>query len=186
MRHVTLHRPLFFSAAFESFRPLALFVDGASCSVRWDEGTATLRMKMDLLSPNPNMWDHAAYRIMFSTHPHAKDGWCIYPTYDYTHCLVDSIENITHSMCTLEFETRQAKDGKPHTIIAESSAVFFRWSERSCGQAPTTGLSKRWTSSTRTPGSTLAAPSRTMSSRSAGSTGWRRAGMSTDGMTRGC
>ena len=41
------------------------------------------------------MWDHAAYRIMFSAHPHAGDKWCIYPTYDYTHCLVDSIENVT-------------------------------------------------------------------------------------------
>ena len=83
----------------------------------WDEGTATLRMKMDLMSPNPNMWDHAAYRIMFSAHPHAGDKWCIYPTYDYTHCLVDSIENITHSMCTLEFETRQSKDGSYHWLV---------------------------------------------------------------------
>lgn len=93
-----------------------MLFDQMRCGL-WDEGTATLRMKMDLLSPNPNMWDHAAYRIMFSAHPHAKDKWCIYPTYDYTHCLVDSIENVTHSMCTLEFETRQSKDGSYHWLV---------------------------------------------------------------------
>ena len=64
-------------------------------------------MKMDLTSPNPNMWDHAAYRVLFTEHPHSTDKWCIYPTYDYTHCLCDTLENVTHSMCTLEFETRQ-------------------------------------------------------------------------------
>ena len=58
---------------------LELF-DQMRCGL-WDEGTATLRMKMDLMSPNPNMWDHAAYRIMFSAHPHSGDKWCIYPTY---------------------------------------------------------------------------------------------------------
>ena len=93
-----------------------MLFDQMRCGL-WDEGTATLRMKMDLMSPNPNMWDHAAYRIMFSAHPHAGDKWCIYPTYDYTHCLVDSIENITHSMCTLEFETRQSKDGSYHWLV---------------------------------------------------------------------
>eukprot|EP01129_Flabellula_baltica_P010716 TRINITY_DN4558_c0_g1_i1.p1 TRINITY_DN4558_c0_g1~~TRINITY_DN4558_c0_g1_i1.p1 ORF type:complete len:835 (+),score=210.89 TRINITY_DN4558_c0_g1_i1:1691-4195(+) len=70
------------------------------------EGEATLRMKMDYLSPNPSMWDHVAYRIKFVPHPHAGGDWCIYPSYDFTHCIVDSIENITHSLCTLEFESR--------------------------------------------------------------------------------
>ena len=54
------------------------------------------------------MWDLIAYRVKFARHPHAGDAWCIYPSYDYTHCLVDALENITHSLCTLEFETRRA------------------------------------------------------------------------------
>ena len=73
-----------------------------------DEGKATLRMKMDHKNANYNMFDLIAYRIKFTPHPHAGDKWCIYPSYDYTHCLVDALENITHSLCTLEFETRRA------------------------------------------------------------------------------
>ncbi|KAH7440393.1 hypothetical protein KP509_04G104900 [Ceratopteris richardii] len=72
-----------------------------------DEGKATLRMKQDMKSENPNMYDLIAYRIKFTPHPHAGDKWCIYPSYDYTHCIVDSLENITHSLCTLEFEIRR-------------------------------------------------------------------------------
>jgi glutaminyl-tRNA synthetase len=53
------------------------------------------------------MRDPVAYRIKYVPHPHAGDKWCIYPTYDYTHCLNDSLENITHSLCTLEFEIRR-------------------------------------------------------------------------------
>lgn len=71
------------------------------------EGEACLRMKMDLASPNPNMWDHVAYRIKYVPHPHIGDKWCIYPTYDYTHCIVDALEHIDYSICTLEFETRR-------------------------------------------------------------------------------
>lgn len=73
-----------------------------------EEGKATLRMKQDMQSDNYNMYDLIAYRIKFTPHPHAGDKWCIYPSYDYAHCIVDSIENITHSLCTLEFETRRA------------------------------------------------------------------------------
>eukprot|EP00953_Heterococcus_sp_UTEX-ZZ885_P029873 15822-Heterococcus_DN1.PRE.1 len=62
---------------------------------------------MDMTSPNPNMWDQIAYRIRYAPHPHAGDKWCIYPTYDYTHCIVDSLEHIDYSICTLEFETRR-------------------------------------------------------------------------------
>lgn len=62
---------------------------------------------MDMKSDNPNLRDFAAYRIRFVPHPMTGDKWCIYPTYDYTHCTVDSLENITHSLCTLEFETRR-------------------------------------------------------------------------------
>ncbi|CAI0552928.1 unnamed protein product [Linum tenue] len=67
-----------------------------------EEGKATLRMKQDMQSDNFNMYDLIAYRIK------AGDKWCIYPSYDYAHCIVDSLENITHSLCTLEFETRRA------------------------------------------------------------------------------
>ncbi|CAM6111796.1 unnamed protein product [Calypogeia fissa] len=73
-----------------------------------DEGKATLRMKQDMKNDNFNMYDLIAYRIKFAPHPHVGDKWCIYPSYDYTHCIVDSLENITHSLCTLEFESRRA------------------------------------------------------------------------------
>ncbi|XP_055960881.1 glutamine--tRNA ligase-like isoform X2 [Mercurialis annua] len=73
-----------------------------------EEGKATLRMKQDMQSDNFNMYDLIAYRIKFTPHPRTGDKWCIYPSYDYAHCLVDSLENITHSLCTLEFETRRA------------------------------------------------------------------------------
>ncbi|GMP83345.1 hypothetical protein CsSME_00037294 [Camellia sinensis var. sinensis] len=73
-----------------------------------EEGKATLRMKQDMQSDNFNMYDLIAYRIKFTPHPHAGDKWCIYPSYDYAHCTVDSLENVTHSLCTLEFETRRA------------------------------------------------------------------------------
>eukprot|EP00808_Paulinella_micropora_P025932 g24786.t1 len=74
---------------------------------KFPEGGATLRMKGDLNHPNPNMWDIVAYRIKYVPHPHAGAGWCIYPSYDYTHCINDSLEFITYSLCTLEFETRR-------------------------------------------------------------------------------
>ena len=74
---------------------------------RFEEGECTLRMKMDMQHPNPCMRDTVAYRIRYTAHPHTGDQWCIYPTYDYSHCLVDSYENITHSLCTLEFEIRR-------------------------------------------------------------------------------
>eukprot|EP01117_Protostelium_nocturnum_P012305 TRINITY_DN452_c0_g2_i1.p1 TRINITY_DN452_c0_g2~~TRINITY_DN452_c0_g2_i1.p1 ORF type:complete len:791 (+),score=286.40 TRINITY_DN452_c0_g2_i1:539-2911(+) len=73
----------------------------------FEEGTATLRMKMDMKSENPVMRDLIAYRIKKTPHPHVGDKWIIYPSYDYTHCLNDSMEDITHSLCTLEFERRR-------------------------------------------------------------------------------
>ncbi len=68
------------------------------------EGKYTLRAKIDMSSPNINMRDPALYRIKYATHPRTGDKWCIYPMYDYTHPISDAIENITHSICTLEFE----------------------------------------------------------------------------------
>jgi len=75
----------------------------------YKEGQYTLRLKMDFESANPNMYDLVAYRIKYVRHPHAPigDGWCIYPAYDFTHGICDSIEEIDYSICTLEFETRR-------------------------------------------------------------------------------
>ncbi|MBD3369810.1 glutamine--tRNA ligase/YqeY domain fusion protein [Candidatus Fermentibacteria bacterium] len=68
------------------------------------EGSRTLRAKIDMAHPNMNMRDPAIYRILHRSHHRTGDEWCIYPMYDYAHCLEDSIEGITHSLCTLEFE----------------------------------------------------------------------------------
>lgn len=74
---------------------------------RFEEKECCLRMKIDMKHNNPCMRDPVAYRIKYVPHPHAGNKWCIYPTYDYTHCLNDSLENVTHSLCTLEFEIRR-------------------------------------------------------------------------------
>ena len=73
----------------------------------FDEGTYTLRLKMDFNSSNPNLYDLVAYRIKYTEHPHAGRGWCIYPSYDFTHGICDSLEHIDYSICTLEFEARR-------------------------------------------------------------------------------
>lgn len=70
----------------------------------FDEGVHVLRLKIDLASPNINLRDPVIYRIKKVHHHRTGDKWCIYPMYDYTHCISDSIESITHSICTLEFE----------------------------------------------------------------------------------
>ncbi|KAI0722233.1 glutaminyl-tRNA synthetase [Cerioporus squamosus] len=69
----------------------------------YQPGQAILRMKQDLESGNTMMWDLVAYRVLNSPHHRTHDKWKIYPTYDFTHCLCDSFENITHSLCTTEF-----------------------------------------------------------------------------------
>lgn len=68
------------------------------------DGSRTLRAKIDMKSPNLNMRDPVMYRILRATHHRTGDKWCIYPMYDWAHGLCDSIEKITHSICTLEFE----------------------------------------------------------------------------------
>jgi glutaminyl-tRNA synthetase len=70
----------------------------------FEDGSHTLRAKIDMSSGNMNMRDPTIYRIKHASHHRTGDKWCIYPMYDYTHCLSDSIEGITHSICTLEFE----------------------------------------------------------------------------------
>ena len=68
------------------------------------EGEHTLRAKIDMKSPNINLRDPIIYRVKKASHPRTRDQWCIYPMYDFTHCLSDSLEGITHSLCSLEFE----------------------------------------------------------------------------------
>ncbi|MBU0664273.1 MAG: glutamine--tRNA ligase/YqeY domain fusion protein [Proteobacteria bacterium] len=70
----------------------------------FDEGSRVLRAKIDMGSPNLNMRDPVIYRILKVAHHRTGNTWCIYPMYDYTHCISDAIEGITHSLCTLEFE----------------------------------------------------------------------------------
>ena len=70
------------------------------------EGSMTLRMKGDMQSTNATMRDLVAYRILFKEHPRTGNKWIIYATYDYSHPIVDSLENITHSLCSMEFQTR--------------------------------------------------------------------------------
>ena len=68
------------------------------------DGAHVLRLKIDLASPNINMRDPAIYRIRHTSHHRTGDKWCVYPLYDYTHCISDALERITHSICTLEFQ----------------------------------------------------------------------------------
>ena len=71
------------------------------------DGSRVLRAKIDMASPNLNMRDPVMYRILHAAHHRTGDEWCIYPMYDYAHGQSDSIERVTHSMCTLEFTDHQ-------------------------------------------------------------------------------
>lgn len=82
----------------ESLREFRGMRDGV-----YEPKSIILRMKQDLEDGNPQMWDLIAYRVLKTPHHRTGDTWKIYPTYDFTHCLVDSFENITHSLCTTEF-----------------------------------------------------------------------------------
>jgi glutaminyl-tRNA synthetase len=72
-----------------------------------EDGSRVLRAKIDMASPNLNLRDPTMYRIKRVSHHRTGEKWCIYPMYDFTHCLSDSIERITHSICTLEFENNR-------------------------------------------------------------------------------
>ena len=73
-------------------------------SGEFEDGAHVLRAKIDMASPNINLRDPVIYRIRKVTHQRTGNKWCLYPMYDYTHCLSDALEGITHSLCTLEFE----------------------------------------------------------------------------------
>ena len=74
----------------------------------FEDGAHVLRAKIDMASPNISLRDPVIYRILKRSHHRTEDRWCIYPMYDFTHCLSDSIEGITHSLCTLEFQDNRA------------------------------------------------------------------------------
>jgi glutaminyl-tRNA synthetase len=74
---------------------------------QFEDGARVLRAKIDMASGNLNLRDPTIYRIKHASHHRTGDKWCIYPMYDFTHCLSDSIEKITHSVCTLEFENNR-------------------------------------------------------------------------------
>ena len=99
------------------------------------DGSHTLRAKIDMAHPNFNMRDPVMYRILHAPHPHAGDKWCIYPMYDWAHGLEDSIEGITHSICTLEFENHRPlydwfidaiNEGRPEPIHHPQQIEFAR------------------------------------------------------------
>lgn len=100
-----------------------------------------LRMKQDILgSGNPQMWDLTAYRVLDASHHRTGDQWKIYPTYDFTHCLCDSFENISHSLCTTEFiNSRESYDWLCNAL------ELYRPQQREYGRLNLTGtiMSKR-------------------------------------------
>lgn len=88
------------------------------------EGALTLRAKIDMGSPNISMRDPIIYRIRYAHHYRAGDKWCIYPMYDFTHCISDALEGITHSLCTLEFQdNRELYDWFLANITIEENLI---------------------------------------------------------------
>ncbi|KAJ5551295.1 hypothetical protein N7461_005993 [Penicillium sp. DV-2018c] len=122
----------------ESLREFRAMRDG-----KYKAGEAALRMKQDITDPNPQMWDLFAWRIMGSEdkqHHRTGGKWKIYPTYDFAHCLCDSIEEISHSLCTTEFELSRVS----YEWLCDKLEVY-RPNQREYGRLNITGtvLSKR-------------------------------------------
>jgi glutaminyl-tRNA synthetase len=114
-----------------------------------------LRAKIDMASPNMKMRDPVVYRIRHRAHYRTKDAWCIYPLYDFAHCLSDSIEGITHSICTLEFENNRELydwyldhlkiDYRPHQYeFARLNLTYAVMSKRLLLTLVNTGQVKGW------------------------------------------
>lgn len=119
------------------------------------EGTASLRAKIDMASPFMVMRDPVLYRIKFAHHHQTEDKWCIYPMYDFTHCISDAIEGITHSLCTLEFQDNRRLydwvlenitiDATPHQYeFARLNLEYVLTSKRKLTQLVTEGLVTGW------------------------------------------
>ncbi|RMZ89424.1 hypothetical protein DV736_g3335, partial [Chaetothyriales sp. CBS 134916] len=97
----------------------------------YEPGEAFLRFKTDdYRTGNPQMWDLAAYRVLKKPHHRTKDKWCIYPTYDFTHCLCDSFEHITHSLCTTEFVNSR----ESYEWLNDKVDVLFKPMQREYGR----------------------------------------------------
>jgi glutaminyl-tRNA synthetase len=120
------------------------------------DGSRTLRAKIDMTSPNIHMRDPALYRIRHAEHHRSGNKWCIYPMYDYAHCLSDSVENISHSICTLEFEVHRplydwileqlpVPQPRPHQYeFARLSVTYTVMSKRKLLQLVEEGLVSDW------------------------------------------
>lgn len=122
----------------------------------FEDGTYVLRAKIDMTSPNLHMRDPTLYRIKHAHHHRTGDEWCIYPMYDFAHCLSDAIENITHSLCTLEFEVHRPlydwilesvgiAEPRPHqTEFARLNLSYTVMSKRKLRELVDGGLVSGW------------------------------------------
>ncbi len=121
----------------------------------FEDGTHTLRAKIDMASPNMNMRDPAIYRIVHTAHHRQGNKWCIYPLYDYAHPIQDALEGITHSLCSLEFENHRPLydwvvenigfDSKPkQREFARLNVTHTVMSKRYLRQLVETGLVDGW------------------------------------------
>ncbi|MBA3831082.1 MAG: glutamine--tRNA ligase [Chthoniobacterales bacterium] len=122
----------------------------------FSDGARTLRAKIDMQSPNMWLRDPVLYRIRHATHHHTGDAWCIYPLYDFAHCLSDYLEGITHSLCTLEFEVHrplydwilealELPDSRPKQIeFARLNLTYTVMSKRKLKQLVDEGLVRGW------------------------------------------
>ena len=124
-------------------------------AVEFEEGQHVLRAKIDMKSPNMNMRDPLLYRIRKVPHHRTGNAWCIYPMYDYAHPLSDAIENITHSICTLEFQDHRPfydwcvenvpTTGKPRQYeFARMNMTYLVMSKRKLLQLVKEGLVSGW------------------------------------------
>jgi glutaminyl-tRNA synthetase len=121
----------------------------------FDDGTHVLRAKIDMTHPNLLMRDPTLYRIRTAHHHRTGDAWCIYPMYDFTHCISDALECITHSICTLEFENNRAlydwvldqleMECRPHQYeFARLNLTYMVLSKRKLIQLVVEGLVSGW------------------------------------------
>ncbi len=119
------------------------------------DGEHILRAKIDMSSPNINMRDPTIYRIRHISHQHTGDKWCIYPMYDFAHCLSDAFEDITHSLCTLEFEDHRplydwfieqvAPPHRPRQIeFSRLNLAYALTSKRKLNQLVESGVVRGW------------------------------------------
>lgn len=109
---------------------------------KFENGHCLLRAKIDMAAGNINMRDPAIYRIRHDSHPRLGDKWCIYPMYDYAHCMSDFIEGITHSLCSLEFQDhRPLYDWFVDTLTTGDRPYQYEFSRLNLNY---TVMSKRW------------------------------------------